>query len=219
MIRELNPDVITLDVEMPRMDGIEFLARLMRLRPMPVVMVSTLTERGAGSDAQRAGARRHRLRRQAALGIGDGLRQLAADITEDPASRRAQVPCKRALPAPAAQPAPTPGQGACSRDGSRRREGLHRRVHRRNEATRRTAGGLPPMPGGADHPAHAARLRRSSAARLDGLCRISIVREATDGARRACRTGCHAYLWPGGRTLSIERSAAGYVARVATATR
>ena len=47
MIRELNPDVITLDVEMPRMDGIDFLGKLMRLRPMPVVMVSTLTERGA----------------------------------------------------------------------------------------------------------------------------------------------------------------------------
>ena len=45
MIRELDPDVITLDVEMPRMDGIEFLGRLMRLRPMPVVMISTLTER------------------------------------------------------------------------------------------------------------------------------------------------------------------------------
>ena len=45
MIRELNPDVITLDVEMPRMDGLDFLARLMRLRPMPVVMISTLTER------------------------------------------------------------------------------------------------------------------------------------------------------------------------------
>ena len=47
MIRETNPDVITLDVEMPRMDGLEFLSRLMRLRPMPVVMVSTLTEQGA----------------------------------------------------------------------------------------------------------------------------------------------------------------------------
>jgi two-component system chemotaxis response regulator CheB len=47
VIRELNPDVITLDIEMPRMDGLEFLSRLMRLRPMPVVMVSTLTERGA----------------------------------------------------------------------------------------------------------------------------------------------------------------------------
>ena len=43
MIRELSPDVLTLDIEMPRMDGIDFLGRLMRLRPMPVVMVSTLT--------------------------------------------------------------------------------------------------------------------------------------------------------------------------------
>ncbi|MFZ5721167.1 MAG: protein-glutamate methylesterase/protein-glutamine glutaminase [Pseudomonadota bacterium] len=45
-IKALNPDVITLDVEMPNMNGIEFLERLMRLRPMPVVMVSTLTARG-----------------------------------------------------------------------------------------------------------------------------------------------------------------------------
>lgn len=46
-IRAHNPDVITLDVEMPNMNGLEFLERLMRLRPMPVVMVSTLTHRGA----------------------------------------------------------------------------------------------------------------------------------------------------------------------------
>jgi two-component system chemotaxis response regulator CheB len=46
-IKQLNPDVITLDVEMPRMDGITFLENLMRLRPMPVVMVSSLTQHGA----------------------------------------------------------------------------------------------------------------------------------------------------------------------------
>lgn len=46
-IKQLNPDVLTLDVEMPRMDGLTFLSNLMRLRPMPVVMVSSLTERGA----------------------------------------------------------------------------------------------------------------------------------------------------------------------------
>ncbi len=46
-IKETNPDVLTLDVEMPRMDGLTFLANLMRLRPMPVVMVSSMTERGA----------------------------------------------------------------------------------------------------------------------------------------------------------------------------
>jgi two-component system chemotaxis response regulator CheB len=46
-IKKLNPDVITLDVEMPNMNGIDFLEKIMRLRPMPVVMVSTLTVRGA----------------------------------------------------------------------------------------------------------------------------------------------------------------------------
>ncbi len=46
-IKQLNPDVLTLDVEMPRMDGITFLENLMRLRPMPVVMVSSLTVAGA----------------------------------------------------------------------------------------------------------------------------------------------------------------------------
>jgi two-component system chemotaxis response regulator CheB len=47
MIKSLNPDVLTLDVEMPNMNGLEFLEKIMRLRPMPVVMVSTLTQRGA----------------------------------------------------------------------------------------------------------------------------------------------------------------------------
>ncbi|MBK6617476.1 MAG: chemotaxis response regulator protein-glutamate methylesterase [Nitrosomonas sp.] len=49
MIRASNPDVLTLDIEMPKMDGLTFLEKLMRLRPMPVVMVSTLTDQG--SDA------------------------------------------------------------------------------------------------------------------------------------------------------------------------
>ncbi|MBC7167199.1 chemotaxis response regulator protein-glutamate methylesterase [Phenylobacterium sp.] len=46
-IKRLNPDVITLDVEMPHMNGLDFLEKIMRLRPMPVVMVSTLTQQGA----------------------------------------------------------------------------------------------------------------------------------------------------------------------------
>lgn len=46
-IKRLNPDVLTLDVEMPKMDGITFLRNLMRLHPMPVIMVSTLTAKGA----------------------------------------------------------------------------------------------------------------------------------------------------------------------------
>jgi two-component system, chemotaxis family, protein-glutamate methylesterase/glutaminase len=57
-IKRLNPDVLTLDVEMPKMDGLTFLHNLMRLRPMPVVMVSTMTERGAETtlDALAMGA-------------------------------------------------------------------------------------------------------------------------------------------------------------------
>lgn len=51
-IKQLNPDVLTLDIEMPNMDGITFLRHLMRLRPMPVVMVSTLTEKGADATLE-----------------------------------------------------------------------------------------------------------------------------------------------------------------------
>src|SRR6476620_11259564 len=47
LIKQTNPDVLTLDVEMPRMDGLDFLEKLMRLRPMPVLMVSSLTDRGS----------------------------------------------------------------------------------------------------------------------------------------------------------------------------
>lgn len=57
-IKQLNPDVLTLDIEMPKMDGISFLRNLMRLRPMPVVMISTLTVKGAPAtlDALEIGA-------------------------------------------------------------------------------------------------------------------------------------------------------------------
>ncbi|MCL4699118.1 MAG: response regulator, partial [Burkholderiaceae bacterium] len=82
MIRNLNPDVITLDVEMPRMDGLDFLARLMRLRPMPVVMVSTLTERGAEVTLRALELGAVDFVAKPKIGAGDGLRQLGAEITE-----------------------------------------------------------------------------------------------------------------------------------------
>jgi len=52
LIKKLSPDVLTLDVEMPKMDGITFLTNLMRLRPMPVIMLSTLTTKGADITLQ-----------------------------------------------------------------------------------------------------------------------------------------------------------------------
>ena len=81
-IKELAPDVITLDVEMPRMDGLTFLGNLMRLRPMPVVMVSSLTERGADVTmaALAGGAIDFVTKPQA--GLHDGLAQLAGELCD-----------------------------------------------------------------------------------------------------------------------------------------
>ncbi len=81
MIRALSPDVITLDVEMPRMDGIEFLSRLMRLRPMPVVMVSSLTERGAEVTLRALELGAVDFVAKPKIGVRDGLALLADDIT------------------------------------------------------------------------------------------------------------------------------------------
>jgi len=78
-IKQLNPDVLTLDVEMPRMDGLTFLANLMRLRPTPVVMVSSLTQKGADVtlDALALGAVDFVSKPSA---LGSGLEQYADEI-------------------------------------------------------------------------------------------------------------------------------------------
>src|SRR5258708_4972468 len=82
MVRELDPDVLTLDVEMPKMDGIDFLGRLMRLRPMPVVMISTLTERGAEVTMRALELGAVDFVAKPRIGVADGLRLLAQDITD-----------------------------------------------------------------------------------------------------------------------------------------
>ena len=108
MIRNLNPDVITLDVEMPRMDGIDFLSKLMRLRPMPVVMVSTLTERGAEVTLKALELGAIDFVAKPKIGIADGLKQLGEEIT-DKIRIAAKAHIKRlAQPAPA-RPASTGG--------------------------------------------------------------------------------------------------------------
>ena len=81
-IKELCPDVLTLDVEMPRMDGLTFLGNLMRLRPMPVVMVSSLTARGAEVTlaALEAGAIDFVTKPQ--IGVEEGLAGLARELCD-----------------------------------------------------------------------------------------------------------------------------------------
>jgi two-component system, chemotaxis family, protein-glutamate methylesterase/glutaminase len=216
MIRELNPDVLTLDIEMPRMDGIDFLAKLMRLRPMPVVMVSTLTARGADVTLRALELGAVDFVAKPMIGVADGLRLLADDITDKiRIAARAQV----RKPTPAAPAAadtktgsarPAPAPAALGRLSTEKIIFIGASTGG-TEATKEVLLGLPPdapavmitqhMPPG---------FTRSYAARLDGLCRIS-VKEASDGER--VLPG-HAYIAPGGFHLSVERSGANYIARV-----
>ncbi|MFC0267335.1 protein-glutamate methylesterase/protein-glutamine glutaminase [Kushneria aurantia] len=205
LIKQHNPDVLTLDVEMPRMDGLDFLERLMRLRPMPVVMVSSLTARGSEVTmrALELGAVDFVTKPQ--LGIRDGMVEYAREITDKirVASRaRLKKPASPSQPAPPTKTLRAPLYSSekllivgASTGGT--------------EAIREFLMPLPP-----DSPAvlitqhMPAGFTRSFAARLDSLCRIS-VKEAVDGER--VLPG-HAYLAPGGTShLRLARSGANYV--------
>lgn len=222
MIRELDPDVITLDVEMPRMDGLDFLEKLMRLRPMPVVMVSTLTERGAEVTLRALELGALDFVAKPRIGIANGLSQLADDITEKiRTAARAQI--RRVVSPPAATTAHTAeARGGPGGTAPARTETPLGRLSTEKivfigastggtEATKDVLINLP-----ADCPAVMITqhmppgFTTSYAARLDSLCRIRVA-EARDGER--VLPG-HAYLAPGGRHLSVERSGANYVARV-----
>ena len=80
LIKQLNPDVLTLDVEMPRMNGLDFLEKLMRLRPMPVLMVSTLTERGNEATLKALELGAVDFITKPSLGVSDGLAELGEEI-------------------------------------------------------------------------------------------------------------------------------------------
>jgi two-component system chemotaxis response regulator CheB len=213
-IRGTNPDVITLDIEMPRMDGIDFLGKLMRLRPMPVVMVSTLTERGAEVTLRALELGAVDFVAKPKIGLADGMRQLAEDITDKiRIAARSQV--RRApAPAPAAPGAParaeTVAPGALGRLSTEKLVFIGASTGG-TEATKEVLLGLP-------HDAPAVMITQhmppgftaSYAKRLDGLTRLR-VKEASDGER--VLPG-HAYLAPGGFHLAVERSGANYIARV-----
>ena len=81
-IKALNPDVLTLDVEMPKMDGITFLANLMRLRPIPVVMVSTLTQKGADITFEALELGAIDFVSKPTIGVSEGLNEYAEEICE-----------------------------------------------------------------------------------------------------------------------------------------
>ena len=211
-IRTLDPDVITLDVEMPRMDGIDFLSRLMRLRPMPVVMVSTLTERGAEVTLRALELGAVDFVAKPRIGIADGLQALAQDITDKiRIAASARVHRAAAPPAAACGAPPLPPVAASIGRLSTEKIIFIGASTGGTEATKEVLINLP-----ADSPAVMITqhmppgFTKSYAARLDGLCRIG-VKEAQDGER--VLPG-HAYIAPGGLHLSVERSGANYVARI-----
>ncbi|MBI5333376.1 MAG: chemotaxis response regulator protein-glutamate methylesterase [Burkholderiales bacterium] len=214
MIRNLNPDVITLDVEMPRMDGIDFLSKLMRLRPMPVVMVSTLTERGAEVTLKALELGAVDFVAKPKIGVADGLRLLADEITDKVRIAAKARVSKLVAPPPAAAAATDAARPVLP--ASIGRLSTEKLIFigastGGTEATKEVLMALPP-----DSPAVVITqhmppgFTKSYAARLDGLCRIRVA-EARDGER--ILPG-HAYIAPGGLHLSVERSGANYIARV-----
>jgi two-component system chemotaxis response regulator CheB len=82
LIKALNPDVLTLDVEMPKMDGLDFLQRLMRLRPMPVLMISTLTEGGSNITFRALELGAADFVAKPKLDIARGMEEYAIEITD-----------------------------------------------------------------------------------------------------------------------------------------
>ena len=218
MIRELNPDVITLDVEMPRMDGLEFLSRLMRLRPMPVVMVSTLTEQGAEITLRALEIGAVDFVAKPRIGVSGGLQELAGEIV-DKIRTAATAHVRRREPVAPANAANVPSNTVIHHE--RPTPSLLRLSTEKIICIGASTGGteairevLTPIP--PDAPAIVitqhmpAGFTTSFANRLDALCKIR-VQEARNGER--ILPG-HAYIAPGGHHLRLSRSGSNYVAVV-----
>ncbi|BCF98791.1 MULTISPECIES: protein-glutamate methylesterase/protein-glutamine glutaminase [Paraburkholderia] len=220
LIKQHNPDVLTLDVEMPRMDGLDFLEKLMRLRPMPVVMVSSLTERGSEITLRALELGAVDFVTKPKVGIRDGMLDYSEKLADKiRAAARARVrqaaPAQHAAAAAghtgaaahAAAPAPLFNNPLVSTE----KLIIVGASTGGTEAIREVLVPLPPdapavliaqhMPPG---------FTKSFAQRLNGLCRIT-VKEAEHGER--VLPG-HAYIAPGHAHLLLARSGANYIAHL-----
>lgn len=209
MIRATNPDVLTLDVEMPKMDGLDFLERLMRLRPTPVIMVSTLTERGAEVTMKALELGAIDFVAKPKVGIAAGMADLARDICE---KIRVASKARMHRNVTGAPPPPTPsGPKVAPKNYSRLSTEKIIAIGSSTGGTEAVKDVLVRLP--ADSPAIVITqhmppgFTQSFATRLDSLCKIT-VSEARDGER--VLPG-HAYIAPGGRHMRVERSGANYV--------
>ncbi len=203
-IKQLAPDVITLDVEMPRMDGLTFLGKLMGNRPLPVVMVSSLTERNCDTTF-----------RALELGAVDFVTKPKLDVAAGTVAVAEEIVAKvkaaaRARPQVRTAPPPRPAAG-----------GGFRATHKVIALGASTGGcealsavltGLPPDAPGVVVVIHMPEgFTKSYAARLDRTCAVR-VSEATDGDRVVPG---HVLLAPGNFHMSVARSGAVTTVRVA----
>lgn len=208
LVKQCHPDVMTLDVEMPRMDGLEFLEKLMRLRPMPVLMVSSLTERGSEAALRALELGAVDFVTKPRLGVRDGLLAYAELI----AGKIRTAAAARVRPRPAVRPAaPAAAPPLRSPLLSTEKLIIIGASTGGTEAVREVLQQLPADSPGILIAQHMpAGFTQSFAQRLDSRCRIA-VSEAHDGQR--ILPG-HAYIAPGGFHLQLGRSGANYVARV-----
>lgn len=206
-IKALNPDVLTLDIEMPRMDGLTFLEKLMRGHPMPVIMISSLTSKGADTTLRALGLGAIDYVSKPKVDVSNGTIEQAEEIL---AKVKAAARAKMRRASASAQPVvPLP-------ERSYQFSATHKIV-----AVGASTGGtealkdlLSPLP--ADFPGivivqHMPEaFTHQFAERLDSLCRIR-VKEAQDGDH--ILPG-HALLAPGGHHMTVVRRGTEYTVHV-----
>lgn len=223
-IKQLNPDVVTLDVEMPKMDGVQFLRNLMRLRPMPVVMCSSLTERGADVTLTALELGAVDFVTKPKIDLAHTLDDYAAEIiSKVRIASRARVRALAADPAPAGGAVggsggrvgiDAPGSGAAARPLRFRTTDQIIAIGASTggtEAIREVLVRMPPDAPGIVISQHIpAAFSRPFAERMNG-CSQMTVHQAEHG--QLIMPG-HVYIAPGDRHLVVDRDGARYRCRI-----
>ena len=209
LIKQTNPDVLTLDVEMPKMDGLDFLEKLMRLRPMPVVMVSSLTERGSEITMRALELGAVDFVTKPKISIQSGMREYAELISEKiRAASKARIQ-PRTLAAAGKSAAPLPAL----RNPLTSSEKLVI-IGASTGGTEAIREFLMQMPSDCPGILIAQHMPEgfttSFARRLNSLCKIAVLEAAGD---ERVLPG-HAYIAPGHSHLLLARSGANYVTRI-----